>query len=184
MNTPGQWQLRLAAGVLAEGGVVLHSTEAVWGLACDPHNPQAVAQVLRLKQRSMAKGLLLIGAQAEHFAPELATLTAAQRQQVLSTWPGGNSWLLPNQQFPAWVCGDHTTVGIRIPGHSQARALSACFGGAIVSTSANLSGRPAPKNRWQALRAMAAMVDHVLPGEVGGASSPSQIRSLDGQRLR
>ncbi len=180
----GRWQLRLAAAVLAEGGVVLHATEAVWGLACDPHNASAVARLLQIKRRAVGKGLLLIGGDSRDFAPEMAMLSPAQQEQLLTSWPGGNSWLLPNRQFPAWVSGDHSTVGVRVPGHAQARALCVEFGGPLVSSSANLSGRPAPRHRWHALRDMGQLVDHVLPGEVSGAAAPSQIRQLDGQRLR
>lgn len=179
-----RWHLRLAAQVLQGGGVVLHATESVWGLACDPHNHQAVAQVLALKQRDVSKGLLLIGATADDFAAELAPLTAPDHKRVMQTWPGGVSWLLPNREYPVWVTGKHSSVGVRVPGHTQARALCAAFGGALVSTSANISGHAAPRGVWQAQRAMGQRVDYVLPGAVGGAAKPSKILSLQGQQVR
>lgn len=179
-----QWHLQLAAQVLWGGGVVLHATESVWGLACDPMNHHAVARLLAIKQRDVGKGLLLIGAAQETFAPQLAALTEQQRERVAQSWPGGVSWLLPNTQYPAWVTGQHSAVGVRVPGHAQARALCAAFDGPLVSTSANLSGHPAPKGVWQARRAMGQRVDYVLPGCVGGAANPSQILSLRGKQLR
>ena len=174
----------MAVAHLHAGGVVLHATESVWGLACDPHNRYAVARLLRLKRRSVNQGLLLIGADADAFAPEMALLNQAQRQRILASWPGGHSWLLPNQQFAAWIGGRHLNVGVRVPGHSQARRLCSAFAGPLVSTSANLSGRPAPTNRFQAQSAMGALVDYRLPGETNGAPAPSQITTLDGVRLR
>ena len=178
------WHLQLAAQVLHGGGVVLHATESVWGLACDPHNHHAVAQVLALKQRDVSKGLLLIGATADDFAAELARLDPVDQQRVRQSWPGGVSWLLPNYAYPAWVVGQHSNVGVRVPGHVQARNLCAAFGGALVSTSANVGGQPAPKGFWQAQRSMGQRVDYVLAGAVGGAANPSQILSLQGEQVR
>lgn len=178
------WHLQLAAQVLQGGGVVLHATESVWGLACDPHNHQAVAQLLALKRRDVSKGLLLIGATSDDFAAELALLKASDYQRVRESWPGGVSWLLPNREYPVWITGQHSNVGVRVPGHAQARDLCAAFGGALVSTSANVSGQPAPKGVWQAQRSMGQRVDYVLPGAVGGAAKPSQILSLQGVQVR
>lgn len=180
----GDWQLRLAAQTLAAGGVVLHATESVWGLACDPFNHHAVARLLALKHRRMQQGLLLIGATADDFATELAGLSAVDHKRVVQSWPAGVSWLLPNSQYPIWITGQHQTVGVRVPAHSQARDLCVAFGGAIVSTSANISGRPAPKGRWQAQRSMGQRVDYVLHGAVGGAANPSQILGLQGDQIR
>lgn len=184
LSRPLSWPLRRAAETLQAGGVVLHATESVWGLACDPFNHYAVAQLLALKRRNVKQGLLLIGATPDDFAVELAPLAKADQRRVLHSWPGGVTWLLPNIQYPVWVTGQHHSVGVRVPGHPQAQALCAAFGGAIVSTSANFSGHPAPKGRWQAQRSMGQRVDYVLPGRVGGAAKPSQILSLQGQQVR
>ncbi len=47
--------LRQAVTAIQGGGVVACPTEAVWGLSCDPFNEMAVARLLYLKQRKMAK---------------------------------------------------------------------------------------------------------------------------------
>ena len=48
------WHGRLAVRALRRGGHVLHATEGVWGLACDPWNPLAAERLLALKRRSGA----------------------------------------------------------------------------------------------------------------------------------
>ena len=68
----GWWQLREAARVLNGGGVVAHATEGVWGLACNPLDPGAVAKVLTLKSRDPDQGLILLGHRSNVFAQELA----------------------------------------------------------------------------------------------------------------
>ena len=102
---------------------------AFGGLACDPFDRNAVGRILALKRRRPDKGLILIGADADCFAPELELLAAAERQAVESTWPGAVSWVLPTQRFPAWIAGAHAgCVAVRVPGHAQARAICAGLG--------------------------------------------------------
>ena len=178
------YHLTRAVAVLKAGGVVLHATEGVWGLACDPFDLAAVGKVLTLKQRPVAKGLIVVGASADDFALELAGIEAVARARVLASWPGAHTWVLPNRQFPAWITGGRDSVAVRVSGHPQVRALAAAFGGPIVSTSANPGGRPPARNQLKARAYFRQLVDYVLPGEVLGRRGPSCIRTVDGELLR
>ena len=132
---------------------MLHATEGVWGLACDPFDAQAVARLLALKRRPLAKGLIVIGASESCFTPELEALeSSAERKMVVDAWPGAVTWILPNVRFPGWITGGRDAVAVRVPGHPQARALAEAFGGPLVSTSANRSGEPAPTSGLKARR--------------------------------
>jgi len=173
----------------------MHATEGVWGLACDPFDPAAVARLLGLKGRAAAKGLIVIGHTADAFAPELAALDAAGRAAVTDSWPGAVTWILPNRRFPAWVTGGRRTVAVRVPGHRQARALLEAHGSPLVSTSANRSRQPPPRNRFQArarfeaLRRRAGLYRrhpgfYLLPGQTAGRRGPSEIRTVSGSLLR
>lgn len=64
MGMLNTWHLKLAVRALRAGGLVLHATEGVWGLACDPFNASAVSRLLDLKGRAVGKGLILIGTSA------------------------------------------------------------------------------------------------------------------------
>jgi L-threonylcarbamoyladenylate synthase len=185
------WHLRLARRALMQGGIVLHATEGVWGLACDAVDARAVGCLLALKGRAAAKGLIVIGHDAACFEAELCRLDRPSRQRVLDSWPGPVTWILPNHRFPPWVTGGRDTVAVRVPGHSQARALARAFGRPLVSTSANRAGFPAARTalaarRWlSALRRGGCAVPiHFLPGETLGRRKPSEIRTLEGERLR
>ncbi|MEQ8484286.1 MAG: Sua5/YciO/YrdC/YwlC family protein [Pseudomonadales bacterium] len=185
------WQLRLAEEALRRGELVLHATEGVWGLACDPLDRGAVAALLAAKGRAAAKGLILIGAEPLDFAPELDALDAPSREAVLGSWPGPVTWVLANGRFPDWVTGGRGTVAVRVPGHPQARALAGAFGAPIVSTSANRSGMPSARSRLQAVRWLrnlrrggSRIRVHLLPGETQGRRGPSEIRTPAGARLR
>ena len=179
------FHLGVAASVLRGGGIVAHATEAVWGLACDPFDAVAVARVLELKRRSVEKGLIVIGDNADQFAAELAQVDDVTATRVARSWPGAETWLLPNRSYPTWITGGRTEVAVRVPGHLQSRQLCARYGGALVSTSANRSGQQPARDELTVRRHFGADVDYVLPGLVSGAAAPSRIRhAMSGRRLR
>lgn len=183
---PDAMNMDTVVAALHAGGVVAYPTEAVYGLGCDPDNAAAVQRLLDLKQRSVDKGLILIAAdeaQLECYV-DLGDVTMAAR--VRASWPGPVTWLLPVRPgVPAWLRGAHTTLAVRVTDHPLAAALCRAFGGALVSTSANLSGQPALRDAAAVGAAFGETLDAILVGEVGGRERPSEIRdAATGEVLR
>jgi len=170
-------RLRLAAAVIARGGVLAYPTEAVYGLGCDPWNPAAVARLLWLKRRPPSKGLILIAADFTQLEPFVRRLAAARMDQIFTSWPGPNTWLLPARAAtPRWLTGEHATLAVRVTAHPVAAALCRIFGGAIVSSSANLSDRRPARTALAVRQRLAGVPDLILAGDCGGAERPSCIR--------
>ena len=170
---------------------MVHATEGVWGLACDPLHVQAVSRILAFKKRAMERGLILIGAEAGTFEVELQGLSEVDRARVAGSWPGAVTWLLPNRRFPCWITGGRSEVAVRVPGHPQARALAHAFGGPLVSTSANVSGARAADRALAARRVFRALErtapgtpSYLLPGETLQPGQPSRICTLAGEVVR
>lgn len=178
------FQLRTAVRLLRAGDVLAYPTEAVFGLGCDPLNEAAVQRVLAIKGRPVAKGLILIAADFADLEPFVKPLTAEQQARLNATWPGPVTWLLPvRPTTPAWLRGRHDTLAVRVTAHPVAAALCAAWGGALVSTSANLSGQPPARSALAVRRRLGRRVDRVVPGAVGGAARPSEIRDLRSGRV-
>ena len=177
-----------AAHAVRAGQVIAYPTEAVWGLGCDPFNQAAVAEILRLKQRSVQKGVILIAASVAQVEPYLVGLTAEQYQRVVDSWSddhGANTWLVPlTTKIPAWISGVHDRVAIRVSRHPTVQALCLAYGGAIVSTSANPATENAARTAAEVQAYFGAQVPCVI-GEVGQLARPSVIRdAITGQILR
>lgn len=171
------WHLKLAVHHLNAGGIIAYPTEAVYGLGCNPLNKTAVTRLLALKQRSWQKGLILIAADYVQLAPFLEPLTPQLEKKIFATWPGPITWLLPAQSHvPSWLRGQSQQLAVRVTAHDQAAALCSHWGGALVSTSANLSGRPPAKTAWQVRRSLGQQLDYLVPGIIGGLTRPSEIR--------
>lgn len=166
------------------GGVLAYPTEAVWGLGCDPKNETAIQRILELKQRPWQKGLVVVAASFEQLQPWLQPLTKQQQALVLSTWPGPISWVLPCQaKVSKWLKGEHDTLAVRVSAHPLVKALCQQTG-PLVSTSANPAGLEPARTQQEVQQYFMDSLDCILPGELGGRAQPSEIRTLDGQRLR
>lgn len=177
-----------AARCLKTGGVVLYPTEGVWGIGCDPRNEAAVMHVLSIKQRDVARGLILIAGNERQLAPfvDMASLDAAAAARVRATWPGPHTWVVPASMWaPAWITGAHKGIAVRVSAHPEVVALCEAFGGALVSTSANLSGEPAVASASDLDPRLLAVVEGVVAGETGGLPSATPIRDArTGETLR
>jgi len=164
---PDWFSLQRAAFWVAAGGVVAHATEGVWGLACNPFNPDAVNRLLEIKNRRVGLGLILIGADEEMFADQLALLSEESRERIQASWPGAHTWIVPHSSYPKEVSGGRDSVAVRVPGHKQARRLCTQVGHPVVSTSANISGRSPALTALMARSIFGDRVDFYLPGQVG-----------------
>jgi L-threonylcarbamoyladenylate synthase len=165
--------LQRAARAIKQGGVVAYATEYCFGFGCDPRHHAAVLRLLRLKQRPVKKGLIVLAADIDQLAPYVEEIPPAVR----ASWPGPHTWLLtPRPGVPGWITGGHDKIAVRVTAHPQAAALCRAAGMAIISTSANRAGdRPVRTDR-EAVRRFGKRVDVVLPGRVGQARAPTPIR--------
>jgi L-threonylcarbamoyladenylate synthase len=180
-----RFTLRRAVRVLDAGGVIAYPTEAVYGLGCDPLNRDAVGRLLTIKQRPVAKGLILIASHFDQLRAFVQAPTPEIRQRLDESWPGPVTWLLPaDPSTPRWLRGDHPTIAVRVTAHPLAAALCEIFGGAIVSTSANPAGRPPARTALQA-RIRCPGVDLIVAGATGPLGRPTTIRdAVSGRVLR
>jgi len=173
---------------LRAGEVIIYPTEGVWGIGCDPFNEAAMLKLLAIKQRPVEKGVILIAADLEQLRPclDLGALPAHRLAEVLSTWPGPHTWVMPaSRQVPRWITGEHDSLAVRVSAHATVAALCRAFGGPLVSTSANLTGQPAVTRHEDLDPQLLARVAGVSEGETGGLTTPTPIRDArSGQSLR
>jgi L-threonylcarbamoyladenylate synthase len=173
---------RRASDVMLAGGVVAYPTEGVFGLGCLPDDIDAVARILAIKQRSPRKGLILIAAHAAQFDDWVDPAVRGALPEPDARRPV--TWIVrPSARVPAIVTGDNPGLAIRITTNPVAAAICDAVEMPIVSTSANVSGRPVARNGLLLHRNFGHLVDYVVPGECGPASGPSEIRELETGRV-
>jgi L-threonylcarbamoyladenylate synthase len=133
-----------ALAVLKNGGIILYPTDTIWGLGCDATNPAAVEKIFSIKSRSGNKSLLILvdgegmlGRYVKEIPEIVYELTAVSDKPMTIIYPSGKN-LAPG------VCSEDGSVGIRICHDEFCSELLKKFRKPLVSTSANLSGKPSP----------------------------------------
>lgn len=183
-------RLQLAANAVRKGGIIAYPTEAVWGLGCDPNNADAVGALLALKQRPDYKGLILVASRWQQLIPYVDVMLIQQRYSAelanaQAHWPGPVTWIMP-ARAPTWLTGGRDTVAVRVSAHAGVSALCDTMGGALVSTSANLSGKAAACSQLELQRRVDyQQLAYVLQGDTAGLERPTAIYDmLTGKCLR
>lgn len=164
--------IRNAIDVMNKGGVILYPTDTIWGIGCDATNPNAVRRVFEIKQRDDAKALItLIDSEAKlefyvREVPEVAwqLIDVAERPLTIIYDDARN--LAPN------LLAEDGSAGIRITREEFSRNLCMRMRRAIVSTSANISGEPSPKNFADISPEIVNAVDYVCTSRRDERSNP------------
>lgn len=163
---------------LRRGGLIAYPTESCYGLGCDPRNPRALKQLIRMKGRSAAKGLLLIADQFKRLKPFIRPLRAADLARMQRSWPGPVTWVVPaSATCPPLLTGGRSTIAVRVTGHADAAHLCRRLGMALVSTSANKSGKKPAQTAAECRRIFGAQV-RVIAGRIGQRRRPSTLIDL------
>lgn len=178
--------LEQAVDCLKFGGIIAYPTEAVYGLGCDPWNSAAVEQLLLLKNRSAHKGFILVASDWSQLESFVEPVPPKSLAKIQSTWPGPYTWVFPaRSQISKQLRGESSGIAVRISAHPVVQALCKAYGGAIISTSANLSGHPPARDAATVKILFSDQVHFILPGEVGKALRPTEIRdAITGELLR
>lgn len=129
-----------AAQVLLRGGVVMHETETCYGLAADILNSEAVSKVYRIKGMERSKPVSIMVRDLEE-ARKYGKFDDLSLRLAEKFWPGPLTIVVPRgENLPEFLNEGNGFVGIRCPDSELASLMLREFGGALTTTSANVSG--------------------------------------------
>ena len=180
--------LALAAKALRAGAVVAVPTDTVYGLAVDPSQAEAVAQLFALKERPTDVALPVLVDGREQVSMVAGPLDSAAGHLAERYWPGPLTLVVPRRRtFTTDLGGPRAarhTVGVRWPDHPVVRALCRELGPLAV-TSANRHGAP-PATRAGEVAETFAGRDELAVILDGGAcdGAPSTVVECLGPALR
>lgn len=170
-------EVEKALDVLRKGGVMVYPTDTIWGIGCDATNKEAIGRIYRIKEREDSKSLIILMAEERDVlqyvaAPDLSVFDFIEKQTRPTTIIFDNAVGLPDNL----VAGDGS-IAIRIARDEFCRHLIKRLRRPIVSTSANISGSPSPKNFSEISERIKSQVDHVVKWRQDDSANaqPSQI---------
>lgn len=160
-------EITLCLDTLRRGGTLLYPTDTIWGIGCDATRAEAVERVYQIKQRAESKSMIILVADTEQIAsyvqsvPPIALDLQKQVDKPLTIiYPGAKN--LANNVIAA-----DGSIAIRVVRHEFCQRLIRAFGKPIVSTSANISGEPAPAIFRNISKKIIDTVDHVVDESFG-----------------
>jgi L-threonylcarbamoyladenylate synthase len=158
--------IQAAAATLRRGELVAFPTETVYGLGADATNARAVAAVFEAKGRPTFNPLIVHVASLEA-AAELGEMTEAAVKLARAFWPGPLTLVLarrPGCPVAELATAGLSTVALRVPAHSVARALLRAAGVPIAAPSANRSGHVSPTTAAHVAADLGERVTMILDG--------------------
>jgi L-threonylcarbamoyladenylate synthase len=169
---PGHF--RTISDCLHDDGVIAYPTDTLYGLGGNFFSATAIERIDAMKRRSDLPYSVAVAdlAMLESLAVDIPAIFYDRLQKLL---PGKFTFLFkPNPAIDTKLLKNSERIGIRIPGLSLLLKMIAALGLPLVSTSANVSGRP-PLNDPQRIAREFPGLDLLIDGGVLPASLGSTL---------
>ena len=173
--------IKKAAEIINNGGLVGMPTETVYGLGANALNPKAVLDIFKAKGRPADNPLIVHisdVSQIEKFSlaeeiPENAKILAEK------FWPGPLTMIVKKgKAVPDEVSAGLDTVAIRFPSHPVAQKLISFAGLPVAAPSANLSGSPSPTTPQHVMRDLKGKIPAIIDGGICNVGLESTVITL------
>ena len=162
-----QQDIKAAAAILRDGGLVAIPTETVYGLAANALDGKAVRRIFEAKGRPMDNPLIVHTAELSDITRLGLVSEIPYKARMLAEvfWPGPLTVIMKKgPAIPDEVSAGLDTVAIRIPSHPDAHRLLSVAGLALAAPSANTSGKPSPTTAKHVIDDMDGRIEAVLDG--------------------
>lgn len=157
-----QTEINNTLKTLKEGGLILYPTDTVWGIGCDATNPEAVKKIFELKKRNDSKALICLVTD-DRMLKKYVKKVPEVAFDILDVADNPITVIYDDAQNLANnLIAEDGTIAIRIPNDEFCFQLLRKFNGAIVSTSANISGELTPKSFKEIAPEVLKGVDYVV----------------------
>lgn len=170
-----------ALKVIKDGGIILYPTDTIWGIGCDATNTEAVKRIFKLKQRDEAKSMIIL-LDSENKLESYVKEVPAIAYDLIEYTENPLTLVMPCAKniSPALISEDGS-VGIRVAKHDFCQQLIQRLRKPLVSTSANISGKPSPQNFGEVDQEVIDGVDYVVDLEQNSTElkKPSTIMRLN-----
>lgn len=173
--------IKVAAEMIKDGGVVAMPTETVYGLAADALNGDAVKKIFKAKGRPMDNPLIVHIAHIDDIKRLNLVSEFPEKAQALAEkfWPGPLTIIMKKSDIiPDEVSAGLDTVALRLPSHTVARVLIRESGTALAAPSANRSGSPSPTTATHVMDDLCGTIDAVIDGGMCSVGIESTVITL------
>lgn len=163
--TTNEQDIKQAADIIRNGGLVAFPTETVYGLGADALNAEAVAAIYEAKGRPSDNPMIVHISEFDDMAKLTAELSPDTHLMMENFWPGPLTMVVKKRDgVPDRTTGGLQTVAVRMPDSEVALKLIEKSGCPIAAPSANISGRPSPTRARDVIADMDGKIEAVIDG--------------------
>ncbi len=173
--------IKTAAEIVKDGGVVAMPTETVYGLAADALNGDAVKKIFKAKGRPADNPLIVHISHVDDIERLNLVADFPEKAKALAEkfWPGPLTMIMKKSDIiPDEVSAGLDTVALRLPSHTVARVLIRESGTALAAPSANRSGSPSPTTASHVIDDLDGEIDAVIDGGMCAVGIESTVITL------
>lgn len=153
--------IKKALDTLHNGGILLYPTDTIWGLGCDALNVEAIEKIYAIKERDRSKSMIILVENENQLSSYVKEIPDVAYQLIEYTERPLTIIYSGTKNLPEAVLGPDDTIAIRVVKHPFCSALLQRFRKPIISTSANFSGQPSPRNFAEIDETLIKKVDYV-----------------------
>jgi L-threonylcarbamoyladenylate synthase len=153
-----------AARLLGCGELVAFPTDTLYGVGASLFDGDAVRRLYEVKERPLTKGIPVLLADAQNVDQVAISLSDQARALMARFWPGPLTMIVTRRAGLPAILAPGDTIAIRLPDHALARRLFRAAGGAVATSSANLSGSRPALTAAEALAAFDGRIAAILDG--------------------
>ena len=158
--------IKIAAEIIKNGGLVAFPTETVYGLGADALNESAVKKVYAAKGRPSDNPMIVHISSRDDLTKLALEITQDMELIMGAFWPGPMTMVVRKKSIvPLVTTGGLDTVAVRMPNNQIALDLITQAGVPIAAPSANISGKPSPTSAEHVIDDLEGKIDAILVGE-------------------
>ncbi len=180
--TPFLQEIHQATKALQNGACILYPTDTIWGLGCDACNPEAVKKIYTIKQRTEEKSCIVLVPSLLSLMPYIA-IPPLDLEEIMAPFEDRPTTFILDHalQLADNLIHEDGSIAFRIPKDDFCIQLLKKFGKPIVSTSANISGNPAPASFSDIDITIKSKVDYIVKHrqEETQKATPSRIIKIN-----
>lgn len=174
-------ELKEAAQILRDGGLVAFPTETVYGLGGNALDEKAAGKIYAAKGRPSDNPLIAHVSCAAEVTPLVKYIPEAGKKLMDAFWPGPLTIIFPKSDIvPYGTTGGLDTVAVRMPVDPVANRLIALASVPVAAPSANTSGRPSPTTADHVWQDLNGKIEMIIDGGPVGIGVESTIVDVSG----
>ena len=155
-------EVEKSVALLKQGKILLYPTDTIWGIGCDATNTKAIGRIFKLKNRQEQKSMIVLLDSADKIEQYVEDVPSIACDLIENAASPITIVFNRAKKLPKKLIASDGSIAIRVVKDDYCLEVIKKLGHPLVSTSANISGEPAPQTFNQIADIIKERVDYVV----------------------